>query len=75
MSEGFNLPKQVASGMVWSTFKGDTTKIKTDMGDLYKGKTLQDQSIDAICEFTNTNSRALKRMSIAWIKAVDEKCY
>ena len=75
MSEGFNLPKSSAADAVFASFKGSDAKIATRFGEYYKGKSLQDQSIDALLEFTNANSAALKRMKVAQLTATDENCY
>ena len=75
MSEGFNLPRNTAADLVFAKFKGDNAKIKTRYGEFYKGKSLQDQSIDALLEFTNSNSAALKRMKVAQFNAIEENCY
>ena len=65
MSEGFNMPKATAASAVFASFKGENANLQTRFGEYYKGKSLQDQSIDALLEFTNANSAALKRMKVA----------
>ena len=77
MSEsGFNLPKNVASTMVNDFFVGDTKNIKTVFNTyVTNSKSIREQSADAIMEFSNDISPAMKRMKIAYINSVASECY
>ena len=76
MENGFNLPKNVASTMVNDFFVGDTKNIKTVYNTyVTNSKSIREQSADAIQEFSNDISPALKRMKIAYLNSVSSDCY
>ena len=77
MSEsGFNLPKEAASQMVSDFFLKESKGIKTVYNTYTSGsKSLREQSVDAICEFSNDISPAMKRMKVAYLESVQADCY
>ena len=76
MSEGFNLPKNVAAEMVTKTQQGDLSNLKTVYNFNFNGgKSLRDKANEAMLEFTNDMSPALKNMHTAYLNEVRENCY
>ena len=77
MSEsGFNLPKQAAAQMVNDFFLKDSKNLKTVYNTYTTGsKSLREQSVDAIKEFSNDISPAMKRMKVDYLEKVQGECY
>tara|TARA_B110000503_G_C6826495_1_gene281003 strand:+ start:64 stop:282 length:219 start_codon:yes stop_codon:yes gene_type:complete len=72
MSEsGFNLPKHAASTMVSDFFNKDSKGLKTVYNTYVSdSKSLREQSVDAVTEFSNDISPAMKRMKVAYLESV-----
>ena len=72
MSEsGFNLPKNAASTMVNDFFLKESKGIKTVYNTyVTESKSLREQSVDAVMEFSNDISPAMKRMKVAYLESV-----
>ena len=77
MSEsGFNLPKHAASTMVSDFFNKDAKGLKTVYNTyVADSKSLREQSVDAVTEFSNDISPAMKRMKVAYLESVQNECY
>ena len=66
---GFNLPKHVAAQMVNDTMMGET-KNKSTVFDTHftNSKSMKQQSVDKLADYTNGVSPALKKMKNAYFE-------
>ena len=68
---GFNLPKHAAAQMVYDEMMGETKNKETVFKThFYNSKSMKEQSVDKLLEFTNSISPALKRMKLAYFEQV-----
>ena len=73
---GFKLPKFVAKEMVDDLFKTDLASMKTVYNTYMKdSKSMSMKNADALREFTDDISPALKRMKISYLEDVVSSCY
>ena len=61
--------------MVSDFFNKDSKNLKTVYNTYVTGKSLREQSVDAITEFSNDISPAMKRMKVAYFESVQADCY
>ena len=72
---GFRLPKSVAAKMIDDFENKDTKNIKSVFNTQMTGNSLRKESQNALRDFADNLSPALKKMKQGYYAACDENCY